>query len=177
MFEIFLVAQLGGQTEADPLSLILNLLFFLLIFTSMFYGQKIQSWKAAKTIEGALAKLKKWNDECKIHGKVKGKPDIRIKLVVDDGTGAVGANIGRELTEKILGKTFEECKKLAESSKDGNALIDEMNKLLFAQRINVQGNALGDNFGTTIIAKEIKLVDVDINGETERLFQGLEELQ
>ena len=118
-----------------------------------------------------------WNDECKIHGKVEGKPDIRIKLVVDDGNGAVSANIGRELTEKILGKTFEECKKLAESSKDGNALIDEMNKLLFAQRINVQGNALGDNFGTTIIAKEVKLVDVDINGEAERLVQELEGLQ
>ncbi|NOR17256.1 DNA-binding protein, partial [candidate division WOR-3 bacterium] len=46
-----------------------------------------------------------WNDECKIHGKVEGKSDIRIKLVVDDGTGAVSTIIGRELTEKLLGKT------------------------------------------------------------------------
>jgi len=118
-----------------------------------------------------------WNDECKTHGKVEGKSDIRIKLVVDDGTGAVNANIGRELNEKILGKTFEECEKLVENSKDENALINEINKLLFAQRINIQGNALGDNFGTTIIVKEIKIVDVDIIEEAERLFQELEELQ
>ena len=118
-----------------------------------------------------------WNDECKIHGKVEGKSDIRIKLVVDDGTGAVSAIIGRELTEKLLGKTLEECEKLVEDSKDENALVDEMNKLLFTHKINVQGNALGDNFGTTIIAKEAKLVDVDIDREAKKISQYLEEMQ
>ena len=54
-----------GQTQTDPLSIILNLLFFLLIFVSMFYGQRIQAWKAAKEIETGLAKLKVWNEECK----------------------------------------------------------------------------------------------------------------
>lgn len=54
-----------GQTQTDPLSIILNLLFFLLIFVSMFYGQRIQSWKAAKQIEAGLEKLKNWNEECK----------------------------------------------------------------------------------------------------------------
>ena len=54
-----------GRTQTDPLSIILNLLFFLLIFVSMFYGQRIQSWKAAKQIEAGLEKLKKWNEECK----------------------------------------------------------------------------------------------------------------
>ena len=118
-----------------------------------------------------------WNDECKIHGKVEGRSDLRIKLVFDDGTGAVSAIIGRELTEKILGKTLEMCEKLVENSKDENALVDEMNKLLFTHRINVQGNALSDNFGTTIIAKDAKLVDVDIVRETKKLSQDLEEIQ
>ena len=31
----------------------------------MFYGQKLQGWKAAKEIQAGLDKLKKWNDECK----------------------------------------------------------------------------------------------------------------
>ena len=117
------------------------------------------------------------NDECSIHGKVKGKPDLRMKLVIDDGTGAVNSIMGREITEKLLGKTLEECKKMMESSKDGNVLMDEMNSLLFARRINMQGNALGDEFGTTLIAKESRLVDVDIKAEAETLSQKLEELQ
>jgi len=62
MYNIF---QLGQQQQTSPLALILNLLFFLLIFVSIFYGQKLQSWKAAKEIEMGLEKLKKWNDECK----------------------------------------------------------------------------------------------------------------
>ena len=56
---------LGGNQGADPLSIIFNMLFFFLIFMSMFYGQKIQGWKAAKNIQEGLEKLKKWNDECK----------------------------------------------------------------------------------------------------------------
>ncbi len=52
-------------TGTDPISLIISLLWFLLIFVSMFYGQKLQAWKASKEIQTALEKLKKWNDECK----------------------------------------------------------------------------------------------------------------
>ena len=51
--------------QTDPISLIISLLWLVLIFVSMFYGQKIQAWKASKEIQTALDKLKKWNDECK----------------------------------------------------------------------------------------------------------------
>ena len=59
------IYQIGGSQSTDPLSLIMNLMFFLLIFISMFYGQKLQGWKASKEIQTGLDKLKKWNDECK----------------------------------------------------------------------------------------------------------------
>lgn len=54
-----------GQTETDPLGLIFNLLWFALIFMSMFYGTKLQAWRSSREIETGLEKLKKWNDECK----------------------------------------------------------------------------------------------------------------
>ena len=54
-----------GQTETDPLGLIFNVLWFAMIFLSMFYGTKLQAWRSAKEIEAGLEKLKKWNDECK----------------------------------------------------------------------------------------------------------------
>lgn len=117
------------------------------------------------------------NDECSNHGKVKGKPDLRMKLVVDDGTGSVNSIMGKEITEKLIGKTLEECKKIMESSKDENALLDKMNSILFAHRINMHGNALGDEFGTTLIAKDSQLIDVDIKSEAENLIQKLEELR
>jgi hypothetical protein len=54
-----------GQRQMDPLSIIFQILFFVLIFISMFYGTKIQAWRSSKEIETGLAKLKGWNDECK----------------------------------------------------------------------------------------------------------------
>jgi hypothetical protein len=61
---IFNLFQLPGQ-QTDPLGLIFQLLFFFMIFISMFYGQKLQAWKASKEIESALEKLKGWNKESK----------------------------------------------------------------------------------------------------------------
>ncbi|MHA2394486.1 MAG: DUF1512 domain-containing protein [Promethearchaeota archaeon] len=62
---MFTIAQTPGTQGTDPISIILNLMFFVLIFISMFYGQKLQGWKASKDIQTGLDKLKKWNDECK----------------------------------------------------------------------------------------------------------------
>ena len=53
------------QTQVDPLSLIIQVLWFVLIFVSMFYGTKLQAWRSQKEIESGLTKLKEWNDECK----------------------------------------------------------------------------------------------------------------
>jgi hypothetical protein len=83
------IAQIGGNQSTDPISLILNLLFFVLIFVSMFYGQKLQGWKASKEIQAGLDKLKKWNDECKeilvsnfkeFADKKKTQKDLMIQL-------------------------------------------------------------------------------------------------
>ncbi len=111
-------------------------------------------------------------DECSVHGKVKGMADLRIKLVIDDGAGTVSGIIGKDSTEKLLGKTLDELKKSNDES-----IVEEMNSLLFAHRISLQGNALGDEFGITIIAKDVKLTDFDIEAESEKLAQELEELQ
>ncbi len=62
---IIQLMQLFGQTQTDPLGLLLNLLWFVLIFVSMFYGTKLQSYRSQKEIESGLEKLKTWNDEGK----------------------------------------------------------------------------------------------------------------
>ncbi len=111
------------------------------------------------------------NGECSIHGKIDGKSDLRLKLVIDDGTGSVSTVLNRELTEQILRKTLDEFKKI-----DENALFDELNNALFARKINIQGNALSDEFGTNVIAKDAKFVDFDISEEAEKLSSELEEL-
>jgi replication factor A1 len=106
--------------------------------------------------------------ECVVHGAVEGKADVRMKLVLDDGTGSVSAILGKEVTEKLLGKT------ISDSSHDD--VVEEMNSMLFGHRISLQGNALGDQFGVTVIVRDAKRADFDIAAEAERLSQELEEL-
>jgi len=111
------------------------------------------------------------NDECNIHGKVSGIPDMRLKLIVDDGTGAVGAILNRELTEKITGKEMDEVKEI--DNKEFEKIIQER---VFGKRMKLKGNALSDRFGITFITKEVERLETDINKEAEEILEGLEEL-
>jgi replication factor A1 len=104
---------------------------------------------------------------CTVHGTVEGKTDLRMKLVIDDGAGSVSAILGKELTEKLLGKTLP-------ASDD---MIEEMNSILFGHRISLQGNALGDEYGITLIARDAKRADFNVAAEAERLSSELEEFQ
>jgi len=106
---------------------------------------------------------------CVVHGAVQGKADVRMKLVLDDGTGSVSAILGRELTEKVLERTMDAS--LAEDRQ-----MEEMNMILFGHRVSLRGNALGDQFGVTIIARDAARADFNIPGEAERLSQELEDL-
>jgi hypothetical protein len=83
-----MILQLG-QTQSDPISLILNIFFYVLFIIFMLYGTKIQSWRASKEIEIALIDLKKWNDESKnivikkiekYSDKKLPKKDLRAKI-------------------------------------------------------------------------------------------------
>lgn len=114
-----------------------------------------------------------FNDECSIHGSVKGVPDLRLKLIIDDGTGAISGIINRELTEKLLGKTLKNLEKSTIAEKE---ILEDINKKLFAHILKIRGNALGDDFGVSIIAKEAELADFDVVSESERLIQEMEDL-
>ena len=112
-----------------------------------------------------------YNGECSIHGNVDGKSDLRLKLVVDDGYGAVTTVLNKDFSEKILDMSFNDCKKL-----DSKDLDDIIQKKIFSKKILLMGNALGDEFGTTIIPKEIDIIDIDVEGESSKILDELEDL-
>ena len=115
------------------------------------------------------------DDNCSIHGKVSGTIDLRVKLDIDDGTGTVAAILGKQLTEKLLATTIKELQKNSDSSTDQQSINELINKILFAHRIRLRGNALGDEFGITLIAKDAEIADIDIKAESEKLSEELEE--
>lgn len=112
------------------------------------------------------------NGECKIHGAVEGIEDVRIKCIVDDGTGAASISFNREQTEKLIGKKMEEIKEMSEGE-----FLDEIRDKILAHPLRIRGNALTDSFGVTFIPREVVIVERNIVDETFKLQEKLRGLQ
>ena len=111
---------------------------------------------------------------CKVHGRVEGFPDLRIKAVIDDGSGSVSAVIGRELTEKLTGFTLEECTEKARQAMSFDSIKDVMEDLLTFKIVDAIGNVTADSYGLSMIVSEAELKVPDVAGEVERLLVDLE---
>jgi replication factor A1 len=101
---------------------------------------------------------------CRDHGPVEGVADLRIRCIIDDGSGSVSTIFNRELSEEILGKTIDECKEM-----QPDLLMDHMREKLFAQMFFLKGNTRRDRFGTTFIASDVHHIEVDVAQEAESI--------
>ncbi len=113
---------------------------------------------------------------CPDHGEVTPVDDLRLKLIVDDGMGAVTTIIGKELTEHLLGKTLKDIKTLQTKTEGERLVFQELTTKLFGHMLTLQGNALGDEYGITFIAKQAYLTPLNVQQEAEQIQQALEEL-
>jgi replication factor A1 len=111
---------------------------------------------------------------CRIHGEVQGTADLRVKAVVDDGSGAITAVLGKELTEQLLEKTMEECIAQAKEAMDQEVVRDEVADLLIAQPIEVRGNVTSDDYGLMMIVDSARVLKVDVQEEARAMLEELE---
>lgn len=117
--------------------------------------------------------------ECRVHGKQKGQPDLRIKAVLDDGYGAGTFFANREVTEQVLGKTLAQCQEEARDAMTVDVVQDELTAKLTAQRVVIEGSATSDEFGLTLNADTLAFVTVEnVEAQAEKLLgQVVEFLQ
>jgi replication factor A1 len=111
---------------------------------------------------------------CKIHGRVDGYPDLRVKAILDDGSGAVGVVMNRELSEKLLDTTLDESMQKAKEKMNFDIVKDEMDELLTLKVLTVSGLVTADQYGLSMIAKEAQLSMLDVKQEAEKLLVELE---
>src|SRR5688572_3953766 len=93
--------------------------------------------------------------QCRIHNRVEGNPDLRVKGVLDDGTGAVSMVVGRELTEQLLGKTLAQCVEEAKAAFRPEVIQDQLREKLTGRVYQVRGNAMSDEYGPMLIARSV----------------------
>lgn len=111
---------------------------------------------------------------CRIHGEVLGNPDLRVKGIVDDGSGAITAVFGKELTELLLEKTIEEAIAQAKEAMDQEVVRDELADLLVAQPIEVRGNVTSDDYGLMMMVNSARILKVDVQEEARAMLEELE---
>lgn len=114
--------------------------------------------------------------ECRLHGKVKGSFDLRVKGVLDDGTGAITVFLPREIVEVMLGKTMEECQAMARDAMSPDVVEEELARKLTARLLRVAGNATSDDFGLMLIASRAEVLQPkDAKAAAEQMLSEMGE--
>ncbi|HEY6238669.1 MAG TPA: hypothetical protein VIZ68_05740 [Thermoplasmata archaeon] len=112
---------------------------------------------------------------CRLHGAVSGAPDLRARIVLDDGTGAATVNADRVATEKLWGRSLDECLAELRVRPDPSALEGQLAESLFGRRLRVRGRAVSDDFGVTLYPESVESAPpapaADL-GELERVARG-----
>ncbi|MCI4318682.1 MAG: hypothetical protein L3K23_00925 [Thermoplasmata archaeon] len=95
---------------------------------------------------------------CRLHGRVEGEPDLRARLVLDDGTGSATVQAGRADTELLGGFTLSELLGRLRSQPDPSRFEEELFERTFGERLRVRGDASRDDFGVSLYPSKIERV-------------------
>jgi replication factor A1 len=112
--------------------------------------------------------------ECANHGKIEPVHDLRMKIVLDDGTGATGAVINRELTEKLTGVTLEDAVALSKLRGESSIIAREIAPKILMKRLTLRGNVMSDEYGPMMIVSEADEETVDIEKAAAELLDAVE---
>jgi replication factor A1 len=112
---------------------------------------------------------------CRIHGQVTGQPDLRARLVLDDGTGSLTVQAAREATERLWGVTLDECRARLRDLPDPTVLEEQLLEAVLGRRLRVLGAGAADDFGITLAPEAIEPVEVDLDAAAAELLARVPE--
>ena len=110
---------------------------------------------------------------CRVHGKVEGIRDMRIKAVLDDGTGSISVTFPRELAEAIYGKTLEEAEQLMFSDVSKDAVYEDLRRFLTGRCLAVRGNSSQSEYGIFFAAEKVWVPEDDLAVRVVELLHRL----
>lgn len=106
--------------------------------------------------------------QCRAHGKLDGTWDMRIKVVIDDGTGSMICVFDRVLTGRLIGTSIDEII----GWKDTPDRIDEHIKAaMVGTPLVIKGNVTRGDYGRILVATAFARPSEDI-GELARTLMG-----
>jgi len=112
------------------------------------------------------------NGQCRSHGQVDAEDDLRVKAILDDGTGTATAVLGRELTGEVYGGTLDDALEAARDAMDREVVSDEIAADLVGKEYRVRGTLSVDEYGANLDASEFAAVDDDPAARATALLES-----
>lgn len=112
--------------------------------------------------------------ECRAHGAVDGEDDLRVKGILDDGTGSLTTILDADLTAEIYGGGIEDAREAAREAMDQTVVADTIRAEIVGREFRVRGTLSVDDYGANLEATEFEARDDD---PTERARVLLTEVE
>ena len=97
--------------------------------------------------------------QCRSHGQVDGEDDLRVKGILDDGTGTVTAILGTGLTREIYGGDIDDAREQARDAMDQEVVADSIRVEVVGREYAVRGSLSIDEYGANLDASEFYEVE------------------
>ncbi len=107
--------------------------------------------------------------QCRAHGKSEGVKDLRIKAIMDDGTGSMICVFDKMLTRALIGTELE----LELESGAVDNIEDRIKTALIGMPFVLRGNVTRGDYGRILIATKAHKPDEDIGKLARELMVSL----
>ncbi len=102
-------------------------------------------------------------------------PDLRIRMIFDDGSGSCTAYLNRELTEKVLERDLDSCLEFVKENFGPEALLDEIEDALLLKPLKLRGFARSDEYGLSFFARTCEpATEIDVPNVARQFLAALE---
>ena len=110
---------------------------------------------------------------CRLHGAVTGIPDLRARILLDDGTGVATVHLPRDLTEQLTTQTLAQLADRMRAGTSPLTIEEEFRRKLVGRRLRVTGRSRVDEFGLALFPSACREVHVDSNLAVDTLSRRL----
>ena len=102
-------------------------------------------------------------------------PDLRIKMIFDDGSGSCTAYLNREITEQVLGRDLDSCLEFVKENFGPEALVEEIEDALLLKPLKLRGFASSDEYGLSFVARSCEAAtELDVPNAARQFLAALE---
>ena len=103
------------------------------------------------------------------------EPDLRVKMIFDDGSGSCTAYLNREITERLIRRDLDSCLEFVKENFGPEALVEEMEDALLLKPLKLRGFARSDEYGLSFFAKSCEpATEINVPNAARQFLAALE---